>query len=407
MLAGREALLRDVAVAFGAGPSERRYTRLLLGQRGSGKTTLLAEVKDIAAGSGMLAVDVNASTPGLPDRISERLDQVLWNMPGTPSRERTQRYLSGVKLGPLGLNWAEAVLPHPSMGLGGRLETISVWAAGQGAGLLLTVDEMHGGDRQELLYLASELQRVTKVEELPLAFIGAGLPEMAYTVLEDRRMTFFHRCHRDPVPEVGFDDAWACFRQTIEEAGGRARADALALMAEAADGNVAYLLQSIGYHAWRLSGAPGRVIDLLSARTAVERALVDVSKQVIEPMWHDLAGNEHSYLLALATSGGEATRRTIADSVPGVPGRSLGQTERRLLASGHIERTPQGTVRLRGILSRSAIDDLVETDTAYESSRSTTAPDGRARARCNVLMPRAKAKCVLSRGHRGRHRSRT
>lgn len=406
MLTGRESLLRDVAVAFSAGPTERRYTRLLLGQRGSGKTTLLAEVKDIAAASGMLTVDVNASTPGLPDRISERLDQVLRGAPGTPARKRTQRYLSGIRLGPVGLDWTEAMLPHPSMGLGGRLEEISVWAAGQGTGLLLTVDEMHGGDRRELLYLASELQRITKVEELPLALIGAGLPEMAYTVLEDRRMTFFHRCQRDPVPEVGYDDAWACFRLTIEEAGGAADPDALALMATAADGNVAYLLQSIGYHAWRLSGAPSRVIDLLSARTAVDRALLDMREQVTAPMWHDLADNEHSYLRVLATSGGEATRRAIADAVPDLSGRSLGQTERRLVSSGHVERTPRGTVRLRGILSKGAIDDLVETDTAYESSRPATAPAGRVRARCNALMPRAKAKCVLPRGHGGRHRSR-
>ena len=406
VLAGREPMLRDMAAVLSAGPSERRYTRLFLGQRGSGKTTLLAEVKDIADASGMLTVDVNASTPGLPDRISERIDQVRQSTVDAPPRKQTQRYLSGVRLGPVGLNWTEVTLPHASMGLGSRLEAISDWANAQGTGLLLTVDEMHGGDRDELRYLASELQRITKVGELPLALVGAGLPEMAYTVLEDKKMAFFHRCHRDSIPEVDFDDAWSCFRQTIEDAAGTIDSDALAHMAEAAAGNVPYLLQSIGYHAWRLSGAPSRTIDLLSAQTAIAGARRDMREQVTVPIWHDLAETDHSYLQVLATLGGEATRRDIADAVHSVSGRSLGQTERRLVASGHLERTPHGTVRLRGILARGAIDELVETDMAYESTRPKAAPTTRISVRCNTLMPRARAKCVLPRGHKGGHRSR-
>ena len=406
VLAGREPMLRDMAAVLSAGPAERRYTRILLGQRGSGKTTLLTEVKDIANASGMLTVDVTASTPGLPDRISERIDQVRRSTVNAPPRKRPRRYLSGISLGPVGLNWAEAPLPHSSMGFGNRLEAISEWAASQGTGLLLTVDEMHGGDREELRYLASELQRITKVGELPLALVGAGLPEMAYTMLEDKKMTFFHRCHRDPMPEVDFDDAWSCFRRTIEDTSGAVDSDALEHMAEEAAGNVPYLLQSIGYHAWRLSGAPSRAIDLLSARTATSRARMDLREQVVVPIWHDLADTEHSYLQVLVTLGGEATRRDIADAVQGVSGRSLGQTERRLVASGHLERTPHGTVRLRGILSGGAIDDLVQTDIAYESALPRAVPTTRSPVRCNTLMPRARAKCVLPRGHKGGHRSR-
>lgn len=406
VLAGREAMLRDVAAALNAGPSERRYTRLFLGQRGSGKTTLLAEIRDVANASGMLTMDVNASTPGLPDRISERLDQVRRSTVDTPARDRTRRYLSGLKLGPVGLSWSEVTLPPASMGLGSRLEAISAWAGARGTGVLLAVDEMHAGDRDELRYLASEIQRITKVGELPLALVGAGLPEMTYTVLEDKKMTFFHRCHRDPVHEVDFDDAWSCVRRTIEGAGGRVDPDALEGMAEASAGNVPYLLQSIGYHAWRLSAAPSRAIDLLSAQTAITRARRDMREHVTVPAWHDLANADHSYLQALAVLGGEATRRDIAGAVRGVSGRSLGQTERRLVASGHVVRTPDGTVRLRGILSRGAIDELVEAEMAYESARPREAPRTRAARRCNTLMPRARAKCVLPRGHKGGHRSR-
>ena len=406
VLAGREALLRDVAVALGVGPSERRYTRLLLGQRGSGKTTLLAEIKDIANASGMLAVDVNASTPGLLDRMSERIDQVRRSVVDAPARGRTRRYLSGLKLGPVGLSWSELTVPPASTGLGSRLEAVGAWAAARGTGLLLAVDEMHAGDRDELRYLASEIQRITKAGELPLALVGAGLPEMAYTVLEDRKMTFFHRCHRDPVPEVDFDDAWSCFRRTIEGAGCEVDPDALEAMAEAASGNVPYLLQSIGYHAWRLSGAPGRAIDLLSAQTAIARALRDMREHIIVPVWHDLADSDHSYLQALAGLGGEATRRDIAGAAQRVSGRSLARIERRLVASGHIELTPAATVRLRGMLSHGAIDELAEADRAYESTLRMEAPATRASVRCNTLMPRARAKCVLPRGHRGGHRSR-
>lgn len=41
---------------------------------------------------------------------------------------------------------------------------------------------------------------------------------MADTVLADRKMTFFHRCHRDRMPRTDYDGAWRCLRLTAEDA---------------------------------------------------------------------------------------------------------------------------------------------------------------------------------------------
>jgi len=132
------------------------------------------------------------------------------------------------------------------------------------------------------------VQSITKVKELPLAFIGAGLSEMAYTVLQDRKMTFFHRCFRDRMSRLGFDEVWRGLRLTVADAGGTVEADALTSMAEACWSGLPYHLQSIGHHAWALAGSPSRPIDAVVAATAAARAEHDLIEKVVVPMWHDL-----------------------------------------------------------------------------------------------------------------------
>lgn len=414
LLVGRQALLEDMGRSLSVGPQDQGFTRLLLGQRGSGKTTILAETREAAAWSGMLVLDVDAATHGVLERISSGIADARerYESAGlsTTDSARRHRWLSGVTLGPVSVRWEEMPEPRPRWSLGYHLETLSSWAAEQGSAVLLTVDEMHAGDRDELRRLASDVQSITKVKGLPLAFVGAGLPEMAHTVLEDKKMTFFHRCFRDRMPAITYDDAWQCLRLTVEDSGGVVHEDALRLMASAAADGLPYKLQSIGHHAWELSGAPDRPVDQRAAAMAVDLADEDMTEKVLIPMWHDLGETDQSYLRALAECDGEATPGEIAQQSLDVSGRSLARSERRLAAAGHVLRTEQGTVKLPGPLTAEAIWAIAATESEYDipgadpTLRLSTraAPD-----RCNAPMPRAKAKCILPRGHKGGHRSRT
>lgn len=273
--------------------------------------------------------------------------------------------------------------------------------------MLLTADELHAGDRNELRRLSADLQEITKVKQLPLAFVGAGLPEMAYTILEDKKMTFFHRCFRDQVTSIGHDDAWRCLRLTVEEADGTVHNDALRLMAAAAADGLPYRLQSIGHHAWELSGSPERPIDTPSAEMAVELAAQDMAEMVISPMWHDLGDADHAYLKALAGNGGECRPRDISRRLPSVSSKTLSRAEGRLIAAGHVRETDEGNVKLSGPLTAGAIQGFAASEAKYDLDGIEPAPlspSGTLGA-CSAHMPRVKAKCVLPRGHKGGHRS--
>ncbi len=405
-LASGQALLGDAIRSLASGPRDSGYTRLILGQRGSGKTTILAEIRELASAAGMLALSTDAATSGLPARIASAIDrahdtgQHTWSPPaGTEGRLR----LAGLQIGPFGANWEKMPAPQQQWSLGRRLETLAEWASEQGSAVLLTVDELHAADREEARRLAADIQSITKIDGLPLAFVGAGLPEMADTVLADRKMTFFHRCHRDRMPRTDYDGAWRCLRLTTEDAGGSVAGEALDLMASAATGGIPFKLQSIGYHAWALSGAPERAIDRISARAAIRRAEADISEKVLRPMWGDLSDLDRSYLGALSSVGDAATPRRLADLIPNTAARSLARTEQRLTEAGHIARSADGVISLAGPLDRSFIQAATELEALYRTGAELGPPAGR---RCNADMPRARARCALPPGHKGGHRSR-
>ncbi len=55
---------------------------------------------------------------------------------------------------------------------------------------------MHAGDTNDLRMFAVTLQDVTRIAQLPLAFVGAGLPVLEETLLTDKSVTFLQRCPR-------------------------------------------------------------------------------------------------------------------------------------------------------------------------------------------------------------------
>ena len=408
ILVGRDRLLARIAAALDAGVAVPGYTRMLLGQPGSGKTSLLAESRERSARSGMFVVESDATTPGLLERIPAAIADARERHAANP--ETRTRRISGVSIGPVGLSWSDIPQPRPAWSFKRHLESLSRWAQQQGSAVLLTVDEMHAGVRDEMRRLAADLQSITKINELPLAFVGAGRSDMAYTLLEDKKMTFFHRCVRENVPAVSVADAWRCLRHTTEAAGGSVAEDALKIMADSVEEGLPYQIQSVGYHAWQLSGAPRRAIDATAARMAVELASRDTDQKILTPMWHDLAQADQAYLNTLARLGDSAAPRDIAAASPARAARSLARSEHRLRAAGHVKRDQHGDVHLTGPLTAKAIAAITSRVTAYETAanRAGLSPARRpSRQRCNDLMPRAKARCVLPRGHKGPHRSKT
>ncbi|MEI2699431.1 MAG: hypothetical protein V9E94_14215 [Microthrixaceae bacterium] len=67
--------------------------------------------------------------------------------------------------------------------------------AANGTGLLLTLDEIHQKQRDELRELATTVQHLFR-EGREIAFVGAGLPSAVSEVLSDEVLTFLRRADR-------------------------------------------------------------------------------------------------------------------------------------------------------------------------------------------------------------------
>ncbi len=414
-------MLADLGAGLVSGPRDIRFTSILVGVRGSGKTVVLSEIRSRAANDGWVVLSVDASTPGLAGRIRQEIERLPsryeWlDLSGVGSSRSVTKSLS-LKVGPYQGEKSTTEFHDAEMDLRHLLSLLADKAAENDSSVLLTVDEIHSIDKTEARRLLNDLQHVTIVDEHPLAFIGAGLPDMEYMLFEDRALTFFRRCHRYGMTPLEFIDAIRGLRSPIGEADGRIDDTALELMAGAVDGSP-YKLQALGHAAWEIAGAPRRSISVEVARQAIMVAEQMVKNNISVPAFYNLSSSEQNYLIALAEFGDGATVASIAQRI-GLAQSTVRALDRRLCLSGYTVKSKGGGRWLTNLVPGDVI--LQEADLGSESAASSdprpeTRPEIPLEPRpskvdissmvlCNDWMPRAKRRCVLPKGHQGRCRS--
>ena len=423
-LVGRDDVLSDLYEGMAVGPTDERFTSVILGVRGSGKTALLTEIEDQAAGNGWVVLSVDGVADGLLGRVSEMIGQAvrghqtpgLEELAGPRSKERRR----GIKVGPYQAGWVEAELFDPAvdMGLRERLTVMARAAQRAGSAVLLTLDELHSANKEEARRLASDIQHITKRGRLPLAFVGAGLLEMKYTLMEGEKNTFFKRCHSCDMPPLTYPDALQGIRFPIEEMGGTITGTALRSAASAVEGSP-YRMQLIGHAAWKTANAPMNEVDDFAVELAIEFAEDVMLRNISEPAFYDLSNDEQEYLVSLVSLGDRGTTRAIADKTE-TDERETRRIARRLELAGYIVRDQRGPAALTNLVPRDVIVKEGGLDIGEHGPTAADALGGdaglprlaergsrpAASPKCRRWMPRAKAYCVLLRDHSGRCRSR-
>ena len=296
-LVGRDRLLGSLGTALASGPRSREFTSLLMGPRGSGQDR---DADRVGAASRNQRMDhrlsSTPSTAGIADRARQAIVHARDVHEGAeaadPDSGRPGRW-SGIRLGPLSLQRAVLAEVRPEWDMRHLLAKLAEHAQKAGVGVLMTLDEVHSGDRNELRRLSADLQHITKRANLPLAVAAAGLSEMKHTLLMDKKMTFFRRCARLDLPDLSTADAMEGLRLSVLDAGGTFDQDALR-SAAAACGPLPYGMQLVGYNAWKIAGAPQRPIDILAVEEATRVSTVAVLEDLIEPAWHDLPNTSRS-----------------------------------------------------------------------------------------------------------------
>lgn len=320
LLAGRSWLTDRFWAAIDTGPQSDDYAMVLTGIRGSGKTAFMGSVRDAARNRGWGVIRATAvgndrleasiteralqqeARPRRSSRILRRLDGRAW----VPSLRRGRRRMRGVQIAGFGAEW-DAV---SQVTLSETLRQLGFRAAKREQGLLLTVDEMHQGTEMELKNLSVCLQELAE-ERLPVAFLGAGLPELTERINNQEGLTFFQRSGRASVGLLSDEDARRALAEPMRESGREIDEDALD---EAVSGAIGYpyKLQLIGSNAWSSAGPETRITRGIM-RGAIYEANRTMITKIVVPIWTHLTEDQQEILAAMSEDDSQSQLEDIAN----------------------------------------------------------------------------------------------
>ena len=369
-IVGREQVLGSIQDGLGAGPGDPRFTSVIIGHRGSGKTVLLNEIEDVAAQAGWTVLKTDATPPGLHERIDEEIREsansaALGLGSGTADADTELRQSAGVA----SVSRRSSRKRPQDRSIKRKLEILGAHAAENDSAVLLSVDELQAGKREELRRLSADLQHITKRNGLPVAFIGSGLPSIEFTLMRDNKMTFFQRCHDHTLEPLAETSVLSFFKQTIQDAGGDCPVASLQRMAQASQG-FPYKMQLIGDSAWVISGAPANEIDADSVELAIAASESRMKARVYSHIWESLAPLDQEILRVVASRGGAISRRELGAALSATSSHVVNRLH-RLTSMGCIVRVPGADIELGLLAPRDFVSEIVEEEASLGS---TSAP---------------------------------
>lgn len=302
LLVGRRQDLADFRSSFADGVNSPFRSILITGNRGSGKTVLLNAYEDMAREHNWIALSETLS-PGLGRRmVFDHIPREVMKLKGGPRGTA----LTGVQTPVGGATWQRGEEPSTPATLRGALQGLIEIAEKQGRGVLLTLDEVHAAHLDELREIAITAQHMRR-EGREFTFVAAGLPTSVSDLLSGDVLTFMRRAERQTMDSVSLDDVRDALRVPIEQHGRSIDPDALDYAAEAT-GGYPFLIQQVGYMAWRTTDGN---ITLSAAAYAADEARRKVGRLVAAPAIQDLSPVDRSFLLAMAVDSGPSRMADI------------------------------------------------------------------------------------------------
>ncbi len=342
LLAGRGKAMARFSEALDTGPTHPDYTLLITGDRGTGKTALLNALEARAADRGWMTATAAASSEPVSVRIGSEARRCMERLRGG---RRGARLGSVSALG-VGISLEPRHPPAgPEPGLLSTLEELGELLDRRRTGLLLTVDELHDVDRDDVRNVASAVQIVTRRRLWPVAFAAAALPLIEHTHLGDPNMTFLQRCARAPLGSLEPEETLRALRQPVIDSGSAIDDDAVAEAAAATLG-YPYMIQLVGFHAWQMRRNPDVPISLADVRAGAVEAEHAMVAQVAGPIWNRLSPMDRRFLVAMLGDDPDSSLADIAGRID----RSLqyARTYRsRLIAAGAISPASKARVQFR------------------------------------------------------------
>ncbi len=338
LLAGRDELISEFSDALGDGPGAAGRATLYTGARGGGKTAMLNAVQNVAEAEGWLVISETA-TRGLVERLTQsRLPELLRRFDPAAVRQRLTGFQLPLKGG--GLTWETLESHVVKSDLRSQITLLTDLLAENETGLLITLDEIHRNQIDELREVAATVQHAFR-EGRELAFAAAGLSSSISDLLNDDVLTFLRRADRYHLGPVELEEARRALEDPIIETGRRVDDDALDVMVEGTQG-YPFLIQLIGSQCWR-ARREAQTINLADAEAGVLSARRRLGSLVHAPALAALSDGDKSFLLAMTKDDGPSRTGEIAKRLDATKDYA-GIYRRRLIDAELIEAAGHGYV---------------------------------------------------------------
>jgi len=338
--AGRNAVLDDFRAGLNGGVGNPNRAMLISGHRGMGKTVLLTELEDIAAQQGWAIIRVSGRSDSIKELVESIIPSKIQELTSPSTRRIKEIRIAGVG----GIGTEETSVP-PVPTLESKLRELSGHL--HESGILITMDEVQDADPSDLERIAVAFQHLVR-DEFTVAIVMAGLTAGVDQLLHLPGTTFLRRARRFRLGPVNSSATLAAFTDTSALTHIHFDADAAVTASNASHG-YPFLIQLIGYLAWKSAAAANHaVITTATVKDIIPEAVSMMGEQVHDPAVRALTPRQMDYLYALARvadNAGEALSRAVAEELESST-TSTSEVRARLLEQGLIDAPRHGTVAL-------------------------------------------------------------
>lgn len=340
MLVGRDDVILDFSDGLEEGVGSPMRALVVTGARGSGKTVLLNALEDEARGRGWRVVSLTAREGMLRELVRTRLPEHL----NAELGEERVSSLTGFHAGALGFqlgvdrNVVDSRDVEPD--LRAQMFALADATHERGAGLLLTVDEVHRSAAGDLRVISQEVQHAFR-EDREVAMVLAGLPGAVSDMLSTDVMTVIRRAERYTMGAVGASEVREALDVPFLRAQRAVEQDALEAAVQGTQG-YPFLIQSVGYETWRAARG-SELISLDHARQGTRAAVRRIGRLVHEPSLATLSNTDRSFLTAMAVDDGPSRMKEISLRL-NINAQYANVYRSRLIAAEIITATSRGHV---------------------------------------------------------------
>lgn len=331
---GRSGLLDEFDYGLSLGSGAPGLLTIFTGARGIGKTVMLGAAHDLAREHGWAVISETA-TAGFMGRIGENMRLLTEELGDGPQVRRV------TALGALGFSVSTELPPERQVAwrtFGADLLRI---LQSKTTGLIITVDEIHAADRDELAQLAASIQHFIQ-EGLPIGLVFAGLPAAVSDLLNEGVATFLRRADKIDLHAAAVRDVEASFTDTFARAEFQIEPHLLHTAA-VATGGYPFLIQLVGYFLWREAENSGGTLGVAEVDRAIIAATQRNARTVLESALSTASAQDLAFLRAMAQDDAASLVGDIGSRMRRQP-NTVSNYRARLIAAGLIESAGYGKV---------------------------------------------------------------